>query len=1060
VPQKPPPVSLSPQVLKRDRLFRMIECARAGVGLWISGMAGSGKTTLVASFLQENRFQSLWYQLDRHDGDLPSFFFHFGSALRKISHRIYKSMPLLTPEYLPGTESFISGYFTKLFSRIETPLWMVFDNYHDVPADSGFSVVLTSIFKFAPPGVVVVVISRSNPPPIMARMLALRKLVLIDSSHLAFTESESRDLIRKLASHPLSEDDIRKIYAATRGWVAGIILLMLKPDQIDRLKVTDENHTPGEILDFFGSEVFEKLEKDEQEILLKTALLPDLAPEVAGPLTGNSYSKAILEKLIRWNFFIERKFGPNSVYQYHPLFRNFLLNQFEKRFQGQEARDLDKKAADLLVQAGKSDDAAPLYAKAGDWDSLGLLIHHQASQLISQGRLRIVLSMINLLPDTVVEGDAWLLLWKGVCTIPVSPEEGLDSCRSAYKLFVNQDDLKGCLATLSTIMETCVWLNKPCSEMDAWVNEGGKYIKAAKAGLNQYPVGNLVAGMLAALSLYSPEDPRLGQWEELAHELMRTSPSLDSSIRISEWLLYLNCYRGEIETARTLISWATPFMEKQEGTPSLLRWKIQQCHYYIATSEADHGILAAEEGLKLAEQCGIHHQDFAFLGHKVYFYLVKGDLLAARQGLKQLAQTIRPNSVGEVCYYNYLTCLEAYTSNDFRKAKEIGALAASSTRSYGVKWLLASTLFLLSRINRACGEYDIAAEYMAEVVKIAKTSRSNLVLGWALLAQADEGLELECPHQEHDALAQAFQHLSQKGVIYHPALGRGTMSKLCAEALSCDIDPQIILKYIRTLKLLPPEGSPARKRWPWAVRAYILGSFSIICGDAPLSFSRKAQKRPLELLIMLACCGRRGETREILADQLWPEADGDKAEQALSTTLHRLRRLIGSDQFVVQENERVALSSQHCWVDAWHFEDLVKLADKADDCREKMWLLTEAMDLYRGNATGDYSAIQGYSQVLLDKAIKAVQTLGDLHEQTGDWQQATNCYRRGVLIAPLEETLYQRLMKVLGKEGNRTEAAAIYTRCRNALEHDLGILPSKITTDLYRSIMTESETII
>jgi ATP/maltotriose-dependent transcriptional regulator MalT len=76
VPQKPPPVNLSPQVLMRDRLFRMIECARAGVGLWVSGVAGSGKTTLIASYLLENRFQSLWYQLDHRDGDLPSFFFH------------------------------------------------------------------------------------------------------------------------------------------------------------------------------------------------------------------------------------------------------------------------------------------------------------------------------------------------------------------------------------------------------------------------------------------------------------------------------------------------------------------------------------------------------------------------------------------------------------------------------------------------------------------------------------------------------------------------------------------------------------------------------------------------------------------------------------------------------------------------------------------------------------------------------------------------------------------------------------------------------------------------
>lgn len=1038
----------------------MIECARAGAGLWVSGMAGSGKTTLVASYLQENQPRSLWYELDHRDGDLPSFFYHFGNALRKISHRIYRSMPLLTAEFLPGTESFVSGYFVKLFSRIDTPLWMVFDNYQDVPADSGFNLVLMSIFKFAPPGVVVIVISRDDPPPIMARMVATQKLMLIDSKYLAFTESESRDLIRQLTNRSLIEDDFRKIYAVTRGWVAGIILFMLKPDQIDRFKLSDENHTPSEIFDFFGSEVFEKLEKHEQEFLLKTALLPDLTPEIADPLTGDSHTKAVLEKLARRNFFLERIIGPNSAYQYHPLFRNFLLDQFAKRFQGQEARDLEKKAGDLLVLAGRSDRAANLYAKAGEWDCLKRLIHEQANQLISQGRLRIVLSWISLLPKTHVEENAWLLFWKGICTIPVDPEEGLNSCRSAYRVFVNRNDLKGCMGALSSVLETSMWMGKPCNEMDVWINEGHRYLEAVKSDLNRDWVGNLVGSMLAALSLYAPENPKLAQWEELANGLAKVSQNLETGIGTIDWLLYLNCYRGEIETARALISWAAPFLEKQEGKPSLLRWKIQQCHYHIATSDADQGILAAEEGLKLAEQCGNHQQDFAFLGHKVYFYLLKGDLTAARQGLKQLAQMIRPNSIAEVCYYNYLSCLEAYTSSDFQKAKELGVLAAISTKSYGLSWLIVSTIFLLSRIHRACGESELASGYLAEVTKIGKASRSSLVQGWALFAQADEGLKQDCPDQGHDAIGQAFQLSAQKGILYHPALGKRTMSNLSAIALGCDIDSQIVLKFIKTLKLPPPENTPACKRWPWAVRIYILGSFSIICGDEPLSFSRKAQKRPLELLIMLACCGRRGEIRHNLADQLWPEAEGDKAEQALSTTLHRLRKLLGSEQSIVQGNDRIALSSQHCWVDAWHFEGLMELADKADDSRQKMRLLSEALDLYRGNAMGDYPAIQAYSQGLLDKTVGALQTLGDLHEHTGDWQRAASFYRRGILLAPLAETFYHRLMKVLEKQGNRTEAAAVYRRCRNTLEHNLGILPSKATTDLYRSIVTESKTLI
>ncbi len=1051
------PSHATPTVLKRDRLFKAIECARAGAGLWVSGMAGAGKTTLVSSYLRENRCKYLWYELGRRDADLPSFFSDFGGAIRKVSNRISKDMPLLTAEYLPGTESFVSKYFVKLFNRVDTPLWIVFDNHQDVPPDSDFGLVLMSLLQFAPPGLMVVVISRSDPPPIMARMLAGRKLALIDSNSLAFTESEARQLMRMLAPNPLSEEAMSGIYAASKGWVAGIILLMLRPDQIGRLKLGDEENATNEVFDFIGNEVFSKLEAGEQDFFLKTVLLPHVTAESADVLTDSVGSKAILEKMVKRNFFIGRSLESGSAYQYHPLFRRYLATRFSTRFDTDEARNLQKKAADLLCRAGRFEDAAPLYAKAAEWEQVRGLVLQEADRLISHGRLALLRSWIDLLPKPLVEGDAQLLLWKGICCMPVDPEEGQRFCRLAYSAYAREGDSLGKMVCLSHILEPSVWLRRACEELEGWVAEGETCFESARAGGDKTVAEKLSACMLAALSLFDPGCRAIDGWEKLASELIEESRRQGPHIEAIEWLLYLNSYRGETETARILMSWAEPFLEKLGGTPALLRWNAQECSYHQATARYREGILAAEEGLKNAAQCGIHHLDFVFIGHKLYFQMLKGDMRSTNNSLKHLADVINPDAAVEVGLFHYMSCLNAYCSGDFKKARELARLGGKTVLASQPHWAKVSMRFLLARIHQACGEFDAAAGHLDRLCAIAETSRSHLVRCWGLLAAADEAFQRGRDDKGCDALRQAFRLASRKGVLYHPAIGRRNMSALCARALERDIEPEAALSYIEALELTPPENAPPCKRWPWPVRAYLLGGVSIFCDRQPLAFPRKAQKRPLELFMMLACSGRRGETRDKLADQLWPAAEGDKAEQALSTTLHRLRRLLKCDGAIVQENDRISLSARHCWVDAWYFEDLLELARKTERAQEKISLLTEATALYRGNAPFADSPGADYSMGVQDKLANAFLDLGELLERNGDPRQALNCYRRGILLAPRKEALYQRLMYLLGKQGDRAEAASVYALCRKTFEKELGLSPSKKTTDLHRAIMADRE---
>lgn len=56
-------------VYLRERVFKILDRARAKPVIWISGPPGCGKTILVTSYLERHGHPSLWYQIDEGDAD-------------------------------------------------------------------------------------------------------------------------------------------------------------------------------------------------------------------------------------------------------------------------------------------------------------------------------------------------------------------------------------------------------------------------------------------------------------------------------------------------------------------------------------------------------------------------------------------------------------------------------------------------------------------------------------------------------------------------------------------------------------------------------------------------------------------------------------------------------------------------------------------------------------------------------------------------------------------------------------------------------------------------------
>ena len=126
-------------ILQRERLLRILDQTLSSrSSLWITGPPGSGKTALVASFLESRQLHCIWYQVDDRDTDVSTLFYYLGLAARREAPRRRTPLPYLTPQYLPGLPAFARRYFEAFYARLKPPTVLVFDNCQEVPSEARF----------------------------------------------------------------------------------------------------------------------------------------------------------------------------------------------------------------------------------------------------------------------------------------------------------------------------------------------------------------------------------------------------------------------------------------------------------------------------------------------------------------------------------------------------------------------------------------------------------------------------------------------------------------------------------------------------------------------------------------------------------------------------------------------------------------------------------------------------------------------------------------------------------------------------------------------------------
>jgi LuxR family maltose regulon positive regulatory protein len=1041
-------------LLHRPRLCQAIECGLACKLTLISAPAGYGKTSALVDFARRSPVPVCWYTADDRDRDLGLFVAYLVGAIGEqfpdFGERTRATLASLSSDFV-HTPAGVAEELANEILALDVPLAVVVDNYESLDGTLGIRGFVRRFIEILSPNCHLMLGSRVLPDIPVTRLVAGRQLVGLASRDLQFSLQEIQELLQ-LSQFQISEAQAEEIAVSSEGWITGILLLADLLHEDAQAALLGARGATAETYGYLAAEVLDRQLPDVQHFLCTSAALREMSVLLCREVLKIRDPDALLAELERRNLFITRfGQGGGATFRYHNLFRDFLHQQLRQRDPARYA-GLHLCAAAWFDQTNDVEEAVYHYLAAEAYPEAIALMERVAREWFVRGRVETLLGWSRELPDSVKAEAPRLLMYQSrVFFDRYEFDAAQQALAYAEAGFKDRGEHVAGLAEVHYLRavselfqgryEDAIAEARRALEMleqDSVIERvhARRCIGKAYVGLGRLDEG--VAELREVLALYreigSPYDVvnslqdlgpvlvDLGHLDEAVvcfTEALAIARRLGASTRLAMTLNDLGCVyhlRREYQNALALY---------EEGLTVARRGDEPRNQAYIAVGMADlYRDLGLYERATPLYDAGQRLSGAAEPSLAVYVLLAQADMHRWRGDLPQaftLLQRARHLAEDKGLSFEARGLLPVAEGIALAESGQVesglGKLTAGidSLERYHAKRELGRAYFLLSKAYMSAGDDNLAVAALRRAMEVAKG------IGTFQFAVA-EG-----------------QHASD--II---ALGVDAGIALCRDVAAGVKELQSFSGQQARFGM-EEEGVPRLK-------IYALGEGQVICDGRALSSSdwQAAMAKELFFYILL----NAPLERDVVGTVFWPDLPPKKMSNSFHTTLHRIRRAVGSQTIVMKEG-LYRLGDVKYWFDVEEFESLVtraRLLPPHDWQAEDLW--RRALALYRGDFLPEVERIWCVPkrEALREMYIEALVAMGRCHETRRDFDGAVDWYRRALEADELREDIHCRIMRCYLETAQRSKALAQYRHCEEILKEELGLEPSLETRQLYEHI--------
>lgn len=1042
--------AITPPTFDRSKLSRerLVDAIHANVPrklIAIAAPPGYGKTTLLAEFGAQTDLAVCWFRLSEGDWDVMRFAQVLAASLQERFRRL-RGQPDLTALATASPEALAIAFTSLIDERVSETFVIVLDDVHLINHSLPVQAFMDRFLETLPEQACVIAAGREVLEVSLAKLMAEGNLAGLGPHDLALTREELAELSQVQFGASLSEQEVDHVLEETRGWITGVVMSGAIADaSLGSLLGVGRPM----VYEYLASVVLNRQPDDLRRFALDSSVLPVMTSEACDHVLQRSDSQRQLTRLVRKGLFLTATDSTPRFYEYHPLFRKFLIESLE----GSDLRRLKRlrlAAAKYLEAEGAPEQAVELYLDAGSPSRAAKLAEGRARSLMFTGQIHTMETWADRLEKNGANAPDLLLylteaqLNRGnteAAAAALSRAEGMFTSKtkiltrahaeiSRARIALNHEDpqqIQRSVKKASKLHErkSTRFQRAMCLRLSAWAEVIGKRDHEAAEALAKQAV-SLLGGVGDKYALGTAMID-LGVFQ---YARGKTKEANATNLRAVEWL-------------------------EEHGEPSVLALAYSnRASDLHAQGQFQDALGLFQEALKCARRAAHQgHEARVLLGQADVFNDLGLALQAAELYGHGLTLATQLDNVPLIRY----GCVQ--TSALHRRRG--GASLAHEWLKRAVATTEGGEPTISAIIQMAALECEAAPDHATNTLrellegKDGALEASERVLAQYFLAKA--AFKAGDLPAATAAIEQALTYAGASGeeqVLAAELAIAPAMLEFTASVLGSDPVFSVVVNRMDTMQALAQQFQVVEQD---QVASYSIEIAALGTAQVKVDGREAAELKPLTRELLIYLIDNQRVSRDQIVEAFWPHHPPGRQTSSLHTAVYSIRRALGKDVVLLDGMVYSLAPEQPIEYDVIRFEHAAGLAESLPrgDPR-RMFALTEAVNSYRGRFLPEFSS-EWVTERRRSLELRYLDLLA-LHSEEAlvrnQPDKAAHSLREALRLDPYRDDINEEYLKVLHQLGRRGEVVTHYQQYVRALADDLGLDPPPALRKLYDRLIS------